>query len=367
MTSFFAAPRYGVLRNGCISFLATFALGGAGGAVFAWLGIPLPWMLGSLFATSIYAITAGRWKMPPFARSVARPVVGILAGSAFTPLVAASILAWWPVILFVALYTLAVTSAGFVYFRRIALLDRVTALFASTPAGLSELSLLGGTLGADIRSLVIIHSVRVLTVVIALPLILQFILGHPVGRSIAGLSHPGAITGTEWLIMGGIGLAGFLIGTFGRFPGGSMVAALFLSAVLHGTGLLEAAPPGWLVIIVQIVVGAVLGGRFGGIQWRNAGRIVLLAVLWSALLLLLFSAVATVGAWLFERPVPALLLALAPGGMLEVTVMTYALGVEVAFVMTCQVCRSLLVLGVAPAILKPIAQRSYPPKSTTKK
>jgi uncharacterized protein len=340
---------------GLNAFFLTFCIGATGGLAFVILGFPLPWMLGSLTATAAASIMRARWQMPSLARNVARPVVGILAGSAFTPQVAASIGEWWPVVVYVAGYTIAVSTLGYMFFRRVASLDRVTALFASTPAGLSELSMLGGSLGADVRALVIVHAVRVLVVVTILPFALQLIVGEPVGRSMDVLARAGGIELSDWLVMGACGVAGFAIGTYTRFPGGSMVAALFLSAILHGAGWMDAAPPAWLVVIVQIVVGAVLGGRFGGIEWRTARGATLHALVWAAILTGLFGASAGLGAWLFERTLPVMLLALAPGGMLEVTVMTYALGIEVAFVMTCQVLRSLLILGIAPAILKKLA------------
>lgn len=106
--------------------------------------------------------------------------------------------------------------------------------------------------------------------------------------------------------------------------------------------------PGPAVALVQIVIGSVAGARFVGIEWGEVKSTVLQAVLWAAALLVAAFAVAAVGAHIFGRPFAALVLAVAPGGMVEMTVISYALGIETAFVVTCQVCRSAFVVVFAP-------------------
>ena len=60
------------------------AVGTAGGAVFYLLHLPLPWTLGALTAVALVAIFGPPFKIPALT-NIARPVVGVLAGSAFTP------------------------------------------------------------------------------------------------------------------------------------------------------------------------------------------------------------------------------------------------------------------------------------------
>ena len=139
--------------------------------------------------------------MPAPVRELARPVVGILAGSAFTPEVVASIGDWWGAIVFVAVYSLIVSALGWLFFRKLCRLDPVTAYFASTPGGLGELTLLGGALGGSMRTLVTIHAVRIVIVVFSVPFFLQLILGADlqgaalstpcgVGPAACGLADP---------------------------------------------------------------------------------------------------------------------------------------------------------------------------------
>jgi len=329
-----------------------FLIGLAGGAVFYLIGAPLPWTLGSLAAVGLFAVAGGPWLMPGAVRDVARPVVGILAGSAFTPEVVASIGEWWSAIVFVAVYSLVVTGVGWLFFRKLCRLDPVTAYFSSAPGGLGELTLLGGALGGSMRALVTIHSVRIVIVVFTVPFFLQWLLGHPLqGMLPADHGAPQAEL-DDWLILIACGVAGFIVAKLLKMRGGAMIIAMLLSAVVHGLGLTQMLPPNWMVAAVQVVIGAVAGARFAGIRWLELRNTVVQAVLWSILLLLTAIAAAGVGVALFGRPFPAMILAVAPGGMTEMTIMSYALGIETAFVVTSQLCRIFFVITIAPVLFR---------------
>jgi membrane AbrB-like protein len=332
--------------------LAALLIGGAGGALFYLLGAPLPWTLGSLAAAAVVSISGGRWLMPGPVRHVARPVVGVLAGSAFTPAVVASIGEWWGVVIFVVAYSLVITGLGWLFFRRLCKLDPVTAFFASTPGGLSELSLLGGSLGGNMATLVLIHSVRVVSVVFAVPILLQLGLGSSTGRAALPFAADGAAIIADWLILAACGIGGYGLAKTLDLPGGPMVAAMVLSAIVHGSGLTGVVPPGWLVALVQVVIGSVVGARFADVRWHEVRNTLTQAVVWCGVLLATAAAAAALGSYLFHRPYGALLLSLSPGGLAEMTIISYALGIEVAFIVTCHVVRSFSVMAFAPSLFR---------------
>lgn len=329
---------------------AVLAIAACGGAVFFWLHMPLPWTLGALTAAGIAATVTGRSMLQPQVRVVVRPVVGVLAGSAFTAEVAAAMLQWWSAILLVVAYSLAMLFIGFFYFRRIARFDEATAFFASAPGGLGELSLIGGSLGANMRRLVVVHAIRILLVVFTVPFAMQLLLGVPIGRTVPTATTAVTLTGFDWTMLAGCAFAGYGLSRIVRFPGGPMVFALIFSVVVHATGLTQAAPPPWLVATVQVVLGAVVGTRFAGIRWREAGHAILLGTVWAVIMLASAVAVAFAGTWILDYSFEAMVLAMAPAGMVEMTLITLALGFDVAFVVTCQLCRVLFVLITTPAL-----------------
>ena len=338
--------------RGLVNALGALVAGGAGGALFSLIGAPLPWTLGSLAAAALISVAGWRWIMPGQVRELARPVVGILAGSAFTPEVVASIGEWWGAIVFVAIYSVTVSAVGWLFFRRLCGLDPVTSYFAATPGGLAEMSLLGGSMGGKMRTLVTIHAVRVVTVVFMMPFIVQFIAGG--GMSPSGLPDGGGPppVAFDWLVLAACGVAGYVAARVLRIPGGAMIGAMLFSAAAHGSGLTHAMPPGWSIAFVQVVIGSAVGARFAGIGWQEFRATALQAFTWVIVLLSTAAGIAWLGSMFFDRPFAALVLATAPGGMAEMTLISYALGIETAFVITCQVCRSGFVVLFGPLLFK---------------
>jgi uncharacterized protein len=328
----------------------TLAIAALGGAIFFWLHAPLPWTLGALTAAGIAAGVTGRHLLQPQVRIVVRPIVGVLAGSAFTAEILASMLHWWSAIVLIVLYSLAMLFFGFLYFRKIGGFDQTTAFFASAPGGLGELSLIGGSLGANMRRLVVVHAIRILIVVFTVPFALQMLLGTPIGRTVPTAAPAVVPGGFDWVVLAACALGGLGLSRIIRFPGGPMVFALIFSVAAHASGLTKAAPPPWLVATIQVVLGAVVGTRFAGIKWGETGHAILLGTIWGVLMLSSAVVVAFVGTWFLEYPFEAMVLAMAPAGMVEMTLITLALGFDVAFVVTCQLCRVLFVLISTPAL-----------------
>lgn len=327
-----------------------------GGAVFYLLHAPLPWLLGSLSAAAASAILGGRWSMPQAAGRTARPVVGLLAGSAFTAEVMAAAAGWSGFIALTLGLTVLMTLLGFLYFRKCAGFDRQTAIFAAAPGGIGEIALLSASLGGDVRSIVISHSLRVVLVVFSVPFVLQIIIGEPVGRVLPtshGAAPPEAF---DWIVLAFCGLAGYGLARIRqRFAAGFMVFPLLLSAGVHATGLIQAIPPPWLVAAVQIVIGGAVGARFAGIRWTEMSRVLVFAGVWALATVLMAGSVAYAATVCWDRSLPAMILALAPGGIAEMTILTFSIGIEVAFVATCQVVRVLFVILVTPFLFSVFA------------
>ena len=216
------------------------------------------------------------------------------------------------------------------------------------------MSLLGGGYGGSMRTIVLIHTARIVTVVFAIPLMITLVIGREFGTG--ALPSPGAegatVTPADWAILIACGVFGYIVGKRYRIPGGILIASIFASAVVHATGLTHAVPPGWLVALVQVVIGSVAGARFVGVQWAELRSTVLIGFAWAIILVAAALGTAYVSAAVFDREVEGMLLALAPGGMVEMTLITYALGIEVAFVVTCQVCRNIGTLMLAPPIFE---------------
>ena len=340
---------------------AAFLVGLVGGYIFLLLHAPLPWTLGSLAASAIVALTGRSWFLPPLASDFARPCVGVLAGSAFTLPVLISLPGWWDVLVVLMIYSIIVTILGSLYFQRVAKFDPITAFFASAPGGLGELSLLGSTLGGNLRTLVLVHSMRIITVVFVVPFAVRW---YMVTESTIDFTppHPSeAAELTDWAIMIACGVTGFFIGRPLRTLGGVMMVPMIMSAAVHIVGLTAMTPPNWLIALVQIVVGCLAGSRFAGLSWPEFRTTVVAAVVWSLVLLVLAMIGAVVCRRFSDASLLELVLAFAPGGLVEITIVAYAMSVHVAFVTTCQLCRVTLVLLLTPTIFRLLWKKLHLP------
>ena len=63
----------------------TLAIGTVGGAIFAWMNLPLAWMLGAMVATTAASLGGARLYVPGPMRSIMVAIIGVLLGASFTP------------------------------------------------------------------------------------------------------------------------------------------------------------------------------------------------------------------------------------------------------------------------------------------
>jgi hypothetical protein len=332
--------------------LLALALGAVGGWLATLAGLPLPWMIGAMLATTAGALAGLPIKLWQRLREVFVVVLGVMLGSSFTPEIAALLTGWSVSLAILALYTAVSGALGTWYFHRVAGYDRVTSYFSAMPGGLSVMILVGESMGGDARLISLTHASRLLLVVLLLPFAFQLFMGYdPATRPAPGPALL-AIDGGELALLALCGLAGWAGAQALRVPASSIVGPMVLSAVVHMGGVVEAAPPEELVAAAQVVVGSAIGCRFAGTALATVGR----AILWAAggTVLLVGSAVlaALGGATLTGLPVMELTLAYSPGGLAEMSLIALALGLEAALVATHHIVRIFLIVVLAPVVFR---------------
>jgi len=333
--------------------LLTAALLGAGaatGAVFQWIGTPLPFMLGSLFASALAVALAQKrfpegYAYPMTFRMVFVGVIGAMIGARLTPEVVAllpKMLLSLPAIL---AFVLAAHGVNYIVLRRIGKFDRPTAYYAGSPGGLFESILFGEEAGADLRLLTLMQFLRIISVVTVIPVAMSLWEGHPVG-SAAGLDFGGGETALIWVpAVLGFALLGVWIGRRLKLPAGQLMGPLLLVGALSMTGLVEIAAPGWLVAVAQVVLGTGLGVRFTGMTGRmfaiGAGLSLLSVAAMMSVGILLAVAVHQAGG----LPVDVLVVSFAPGGVVEMSLIALSLATNPALVTLHHLLRILFTVG----------------------
>jgi membrane AbrB-like protein len=322
-------------------FCLTLALGAVGGALFYWLDLPLAWMLGSMAVSAIAAIFKVPVGLPYFVRPPMSAVIGIILGSSVTPAVIAQAPQWIIPLAILPFFLIVSAICSITYFRRIAGLDMRTAYFCGMPGGLVEMVLLGADYGADERMISLVHALRVFLVVLLLPFFIGLFVDQPMVAP--AVAAPEAISidhiGFALLAIG----AGMIIGHVFRMPVKYMLGPMLVSAGLHVMGITEFQLPAWLAAFAQIVLGATIGCRFRGVSHREILRIGGLSFGAVLLLLLITGLFAEVTSLLSGYDFTAVLLAYSPGGLAEMSLIAYALNIEVMFVFSLHVARVILV------------------------
>ncbi len=328
-------------------FALALLLGCAGGWLFVQARLPLPWMLGSMVVCTAAALL--RWPVaaPPVIRPPMTMVIGVMLGASFKPDVVAQLPNWIPTLIGLVLFMLTCAVACVGYFRKVAGFDPITAFFAGMPGGLLEMVTLGEEKGGDARIIALIHSARILLVVMTLPFIVQWIGGVPVsGNRVAGPSLMQTPLSAE-LILLACGIAGIVVGHWLRLPAKFLLGPMLVSAIVHVSGLSDSVPPFEIVNAAQLILGITIGCRFVGTPPRSILRVLALSVGSTVILLSLTLSFAWLVATVSVHGHVPLILAYSPGGLAEMSLIALALHTEVAFVAAHHIIRVFLVMITA--------------------
>lgn len=356
-----AAARLAALRRidwrGLVVAVAISALGGA---IFFYLALPLPWMLGAAFLTTIAALSGVPVAIPSRLRNLMFVVLGVLLGSSFTPEVLETADRWLVSLAGILVYVVVVAGVVAGLLHRFAGYDLVTAYFAGTPGGLAEMTLIGGAMGGDTRTIALVHALRIVVIVFAVAFGFRLLAGYVPEQRAAQYVAFAAVPPIDFLILLACAVLGAVIAPWLRLPAAPLLGPMILSAAVHLTGLTETPPPSVLVAAAQVVVGGAIGCRFVGTPVWQILRTMVAALGGSGLMLAATVGFAAALAPLAGLSFPALVLAFAPGGLAEMAVIALALGIDTAFVSTHNVVRVLAILVLAPIVFR-LFRRARPP------
>lgn len=321
-------------------------IAGIGVAIFMVLDLPLPWLLGPIFACLLAALAGLKMTgIKPLNDSM-RTILGVAVGATLTPAVLASVPDMWATLLLVPLMVLFIGLLGVPYFQKIWGYDFPTAYYAAMPGGLQDMMVFGEEAGGDVRTLSLVHATRVLVIVVALPFLLSGIWGavltNPPGAPLT------SVPALELLLMVICALVGWWVAhKIGMF-GASILGPLLLTALVTVLGFIHHRPPAEAIWAAQFFIGMTVGTKYAGITISEVRRDVSAALGFCAILVVLTVIFVE---FVFEyglAPGMEALLAFAPGGQAELTVLALIVGADIAFVAMHHMLRMFVVIIGAP-------------------
>jgi uncharacterized protein len=330
--------------RGAVPVAVALVLGALGGATFAALNLPLPWMLGALAVTTLASVGGLELRVPELLRRPMIAVLGAMLGTTFTPERLDAALSWLPSLAALPLYVVVVGGLIFLYLRRCSDFDPTSAFFAASPGGLSEMIALSDQLGGDQRRVSLVHGARLLFIVSTVPFLARMFGYEPPDRP-SGLEL--AFDATDLGLLAALGAGGYLLARWLRLPAATFVGPLLGSAAAHLLGWIAVDPPDVLMALAQLVLGSAVGARFSGTPLALVGRTLLLGAGATVIMLLITLAFGGALSALTGNPLTLLLLAFIPGGFTEMSLIALAMGVDPAFVVTHHSVRVFLVVLIA--------------------
>jgi len=330
--------------------LITLVIATMGTLVFLASGIPLPFLLGPLFACLIAALAGTRLADMGRFSVLMRTILGVAIGASITPDILGRLPEFLLPVLLVPVYILVLGAVGYPFFRKICGFDHPTAYYSAMPGGLQDMLVFGEEAGADVRALSLIQATRVLVIVTIAPVLLTLIwdldLTQPPGQPASALPL------WQMGVMVLSGLFGWLIAARLGMFGASILGPMILTAALSLSGVIQFRPPAEAIFAAQFFIGLTVGARYTGITKHElkidvlagAGYCVILAVvaLFFAEIVALSGMAGQIDAFL----------AFIPGGQAEMVVVAIIAGADLAFVVTIHLVRIMVVIFGAPIVAR---------------
>jgi uncharacterized protein len=313
------------------------------------LDMPLPWMLGPLFATAAAGVAGAPLVASNRLRNAGQWVIGMALGLYFTPAVLALIARLAPAIAIGVLWALALGWA----FHRFLLAtnggDRATAFFAAAIGGASEMAVLAERHGGQVDRVAAAHSLRVLLVVSIIPFGLQWGGLHGLDATPPALAEvrPAALALLLAACAAGIALMARL-----KLPNPFVLGALAVTLALTAAGAPLSGLPAWASPAAQLFIGVSLGTRFtpeflhAAPRWLGAVAVGTLAMIAASAGLAWLLAVAA------PMPLATAILATSPGGIAEMAITAKVLQLGVPVVTAFQVVRYVAVLTLTAPLYR---------------
>lgn len=328
-----------------------------GGLVPGLSGLPAGYLSGSILAVAAAALAGRPMLVPASLTRAVFVVIGISLGAVVTPAMLHGMAAY-PLSLAVLLLAMAcVGGCGAAYLRVVHGWHNTDAYLAASPGAMSQVLVLAAELGADLRAIAIVQSLRVVIIAVGLPagLTLFGFGGHAARPPVGPLTF--AVM-DELGILVAASAAGAILAHRLRVPGGLMFGAMLTSGVLHGTGLIHAIFPPWVANAAGLVLGAMIGARFANMPLRMFANFLGAAFGSFAVAVAIAAVFGAVLVAALSLNVAEVMIAFAPGSVDAMMLLALALNLDPVYVGAHHVVRIIFVSLSLPLIARRAARKA---------
>jgi len=334
----------------------TLGFAALGGVPLGLTGFPAGYLSGAILVVGAAALAGRPLLMPVLFARVLFVLVGISLGAVVTPETLKGVTTYPLSIAVLIAAMICISLAGTAYLCVVHRWDVLSAYLGSSPGGLSQVLVVAAELGAELRAVAIVQSLRVVIIAV----------GLPAGLSLLGLAGHAARPGNgpwslalagELAVLAVASTVAALIAFRLRFPGGLLFGAMFASAALHGSGLIHAVVPVWVANCAMVALGGVVGARFTNTPLRMLAHYLGAALGSFAIAVAIAAIFAAVLIHYRALPVPEVMIAYAPGSVDAMMLLALALHLDPVYVGAHHVTRIVLVSLSMPMISRKVAHK----------
>ena len=339
--------------------LSTLSIAFISAQIFLALNVPAPYFLGSLLGVWVIGACVSHTRrvlvIPGWFYLPVIIGISVLIGTNFTPEILESAQKWLATVSIMIIATICVTIIAFQFLTRVKQYEPKQAFLCSIPGGQAEALVMAREMVERDYVVALFHLVRVAIVFISTPLFLIVIEGQEaVERSNVILQEMPTIFDLSLFqacLFIGLCVSGYWIARLIRMPMPHLLGPIFLSSMLHFTGIIELPRISEFVIIAQLTIGASVGARLAQISLLEIKNVLGDAFITSGLIISTYLVVAILITLISDVAFLSIWLAFVPGGLYEATILAIIFGFEVAFVVFHHLVRVILIFVSMPIFI----------------
>ncbi|RWZ60333.1 AbrB family transcriptional regulator [Halobacillus fulvus] len=328
----------------------TYAIAALSGWVFALLHIPLPWILGPVVGLFLYKWSSSHHTYQlASARNIAFGLLGIQIGLTFSKQTFTLVVPYF-VPYTILSFVIIILSLGIAYLiSRRTKIDTKTSLIGSAPGGLSAMIAVSESFKGNTVLVTIFHTIRLLAVLFIIPfLATRWLYAPHEGMS----TTPSTDNGPMWTIFlyGIVFIWGYALQRV--LPASLVIVPMLAVGMMKALGFPLYELPSEVFILAQILIGVHLGQAINVDDLKKAGKYCLYYLGLSIAVIIVSIGLGFLLANWTGMDVVTAVLALAPGGLVEMAITAQDAGGQPAVVSSLQTIRLLTIVLVLPLLFK---------------
>ncbi|WP_418184573.1 AbrB family transcriptional regulator [Aliarcobacter vitoriensis] len=339
--------------NSIFQMLLALLVAFCGSILFIFLHLPLPWLLGSIFATSLLIrFDKIPIQSPKLFSAPARILIGLTIGSTFTPQILEFIPHYAISLLLVIPFTILVIFFGTFYYYKVLKYDLKTSYLGSMPGGVIEMVIIGQELKADTSKITLMQSSRLFFVVVSLPFIIQYIFQIDIRGNQLLTTPIKDINMFDFSYIYIFCIFGALLAKKLKLTAAYLIGPMIVSIVLYSTGFVNTHIPDELLKFIQIVFGSIIGFTFRNVSLKTILKTLVATLGHFAILILLCAIFIAIIFYSLDFKALDILLAFGPGGQTEINLIAILVGANLPYITLHHIVRLFIVMNIAPIIAK---------------